>query len=395
MRAKKALTDRGIRALKPAPAGKRQLIWDAHVPGLGVRVTDTGTKTFVLVVRYPGDRHPTPRALGSYGAMTLEAARTKGREWLALIGNGVDPKDREASRRADSLQAIAEAYLKRESQLRTIDQRRGILKRLVLPRFGARPIEDIRKGEIVALLDRIEDSSGPAMAQYTLATLRRLFTWHAGRSDDFRSPIVPGMARVKPGEQRRQRVLDDDEIRALWRAAEAAPSVFGYLVQFLLLTAVRRNEAAGMRRSEVVGDDLIIPAQRYKTNLELVIPLSVAGRAVLARVPQIGNSDFVFTTDGKTPISGFSKFKRAFDQACGVSGWTLHDLRRSARSLMCRAQVPSDHAERALGHVIGGIRSTYDRHEFYAEKKHAFAALAGQIDRILHPQDNVVPFEAG
>ena len=203
------------------------------------------------------------------------------------------------------------------------------------------------------------------------------------------------MARVKPGEQRRQRVLDDDEIRTLWRAAEAAPSVFGYLVQFLLLTAVRRNEAAGMRCSEVVGDNWIIPAQRYKTNLELVIPLSAAGRTMLARVPRIGNSDFVFTTDGKTPISGFSKFKRAFDQACGVTGWTLHDLRRTARSLMSRAGVPSDHAERALGHVIGGIRSTYDRHEFYQEKKHAFAALADQLDHILHPHDNVIPLEAG
>ena len=303
---------------------------------------------------------------------------------------------RETSRRADSLQVIAEAYLKREAQLRTIDQRRAILERLVLPRFGARPIEDIRKGEIVALLDRIEDLSGPAMAQYTLATLRRLFTWHAGRSDDFRSPIVRGMARIKPGEQRRQRVLDDDEIRALWSAAEAAPGVFGCFVQFLLLTAVRRNEAAGMRRSEIVGDDWIIPPQRYKTNLELVIPLSPAAEAALAKVPQIGTAGFVFTTDGKTPISGFSKFKRAFDQACGVSGWTLHDLRRTARSLMSRAGVPSDHAERALGHVIGGIRATYDRHAFYAEKKHAFAALADQLDHILHsPKNNIIPLGVG
>jgi integrase len=395
MRAKKVLTDRAIQALKPAPTGKRLLIWDAQVPGLGVRVTDTGQKTFVLVVRYPGDRNPAPRALGVYGAMTLEAARTKGREWLALIGNGVDPKVRDVSRRADTLQAIAEAYLKRESRLRTIAQRRSILERLILPKFGARQIEDIRRVEIAALLDRIEDRNGRAMAQYTLATLRRLFTWHAGRSDEFRSPIVRGMSRVKPSEQRRQRTLTDPEIRALWQAADAAPSAFGYFVQLLLLTAVRRNEAARMCRSELAGDDWIIPPQRYKTNLELVIPLSDAARAVLARIPRIGDSDFVFSTDGKSPISGFSKFKRAFDLASGVSGWTLHDLRRTARSLMSRAGVPSDHAERALGHVIGGIRSTYDRHEFYAEKKHAFAALADQIDRILHPQDNVIPFGAG
>ncbi len=232
------------------------------------------------------------------------------------------------------------------------------------------------------------------MAQYTLAVLRRLFSWHAGRSDDFRSPIVRGMARVKPSEQRRQRVLDDDEIRALWHAAEAAPGVFGCFVQFLLLTAVRRNEAAGMRRSEIVGDDWIIPAERYKTNLELVIPLSPAAKAVLTKVPQLGTAGFVFTTDGRVPISGFSKFKRALDQTCGVTGWALHDLRRSARSLMSRAGVPSDHAERALGHVISGIRGTYDRYEFRQEKKHAFAALADQLDRILHQgSNNVIPLE--
>src|SRR5262245_17975986 len=190
MRAKKVLTDRAIRALKPAPVGKRLLVWDAQVPGLAVRVTDTGQKTFVLVVRYPGDRNPSPRALGFYGAMTLEAARAKGREWLGHIANGVDPKVREAARRADTLQAIAETYLRRESHLRTIDQRKSILDRLILPKFGNRPIEDIRRVEIAALLDQIEDQKCRAMAQYTLAVLRRLFSWHAGRSDDFRSLIV-------------------------------------------------------------------------------------------------------------------------------------------------------------------------------------------------------------
>jgi integrase len=380
MKAKTPLTDRAIRGLKPAPAGKRMLRWDAQVPGLAVRVSDTGTKSFVLVVRYPGERNPSSRALGVYGAMSLETARIKGREWLAHIANGVDPKIKEATRRADTLRAIAEVYLERESRLRTIDQRQSILERLILPKLGARPIADIRRVEIVALLDRIEDERGPAMAQYTLATLRRVFSWHAGRSDDFRSPVVRGMSRVRPSEQRRERTLTDDEIRAVWRATDG--SVFGCFVQFLLLTAVRRNEAARMRRSEVVGDDWVIPPDRYKTNKELVIPLSPAAKAMLAKIPQIGNAGFVFTTNGKTPISGFGKFKQALDEASGTSGWTIHDLRRTARSLMSRAGVPSDHAERALGHVIGGIRGTYDRFAYRDEKAWAFAALAGQIERI-------------
>jgi integrase len=244
------------------------------------------------------------------------------------------------------------------------------------------------------------------MADHVLAYLRRVMTWHASRSDDFRSPIVRGMGRTRPSQRRRQRVLSDDEIRAIWQAAEASPSAFGYLVQFLLLTATRRMEAAGMRRRELVGDDWLILQERYKTGLELVIPLSAAAQAVLAAVPKTGKSGLVFTTDGKRPIGGFSKFKRAFDGKvlaelrthspdAELPRWTLHDLRRTARSLMSRAGVPSDHAERCLGHVLPGIRGTYDRHEYLNEKRHAFAALAASIERIVNLADNVVAWSDG
>src|SRR5262249_17854383 len=207
----------------------------------------------------------------------------------------------------------------------------------------------------------------------TLAYLRRVMTWHASRSDTFRSPIVRGMARTRPSQRRRQRVLSDDELKAMWQAAEASQGAFSRFVQFLLLTATRRTEAADMRRSEVVGEEWAIPQERYKTGLELVLPLSPAARAVLDRVPKVGKSGFVFTTDGKRPISGFSKFKRTFDADMLVAlrkqdpevtmpRWTLHDLRRTARSLMSRAGVPSDHAERCLGHILPSVRGTYDRY---------------------------------
>src|SRR5207344_2729438 len=109
-----------------------------------------------------------------------------------------------------------------------------------------------------------------------------------------------------------------------------------------------------------------------KTGVDLVRPLSAAALTALARAPMLHGCEYLFSTDGRSPISGFSRFKRRFDEACGVTGWTLHDLRRTARSLMSRAGVASDHAERCLGHVIGGVRGVYDRHEFHAEKKHAF-----------------------
>ena len=143
-----------------------------------------------------------------------------------------------------------------------------------------------------------------------------------------------------------------------------------------------------MEFGEVSGTEWTIPQDRYKTGLELLVPLSPAAQAILAKTPKLG-SRFVFTNDGKHALASFSKFKPKLDKACGVTGWTLHDLRRTARSLMSRAGVSSDHAERCLGHVMGGIRSAYDRHEYAAEKRLAFEKLAGLIKLIIDPQANV------
>jgi integrase len=157
------------------------------------------------------------------------------------------------------------------------------------------------------------------------------------------------------------------------------------------LTAARRNEAADLGWDEIDGRNWTLPAARNKTQLDLVRPLSGAALAVLAAQPRIAGCRWAFTASGKRPLISFSALKRNFDVACGVTGWTLHDLRRTARSLMSRAGVASDHAERCLGHVIGGVRRIYARHEFYDEKARAFEALAAQIERIINPQENVVP----
>jgi integrase len=358
-------------------------------------VTAAGHKSFVVQYR----AGPRSRRMTLKAGLTLDQARKEATKIVGDVARGGDPlaqrRKIEASAQ-NTLQSVAEEYFKREGmRLRTIDERRRTFEKLIYPKFGSRQIASVTRSEIVRLLDRIEDENGPVMADHTLAYLRRLFTWHAGRTDDFRSPIVRGMARTKPGMRRRQRTLSDDELKAVWLAAEASQNAFGYFVRFLLLTAVRRNEAARMSRREVDRDVWTIPQARYKTGLELVIPLSIAAASLLGRIPRIGKSDLVFTTDGRRPLGGFSKFKRNFDEACGVKGWTLHDLRRTARSLMSRAGVPSDHAERALGHVIGGVRATYDKHQYRDEKRLAFEAVAAQIDRVLNPQENVVPLRGG
>jgi integrase len=214
----------------------------------------------------------------------------------------------------------------------------------------------------------------------TLAYISKLMNWHASRHDDFRSPIVRDMGRVKPKERERKRILNDDELRAVWKVAEASTEPFGRMVRFILLTSARRTEAAAMAWNEL-NADWTLPAARNKAKVDLVRPLSKEARAVLPA--KVDGCAFVFTTDGATPLSGFSKFKLAFDKACGVTDWTLHDLRRTARSLMSKAHVPADRAERCVGHVIGGVRGVYDKYEYLEEKRDAFNRLTALINSIV------------
>jgi integrase len=336
--------------------------------------------------------------LGTYPSTSLSEARTRAIEAKGEIERGNDPRSTKVSL---TLKAVCEEYLKRDGKkLRTKDWREKVLARLVYPKLGLRPIGDIRRSDIVRLLDRVEDQSGPVMADRTLAIVRKIMNWHASRSDDFRSPIVRGMARTKPKERARERTLTDDELRVVWEAA--GEGVFGAYIRFLLLTAARRGEAAQAQWVEVSGADWTIPGARYKTGRDLLIPLPVMAQKLLAGIAPVEGCDFIFTTDGKTGIGGFSKFKRQFDarvlavlrkqdrKTKPFANWTLHDLRRTARSLMGRAGVPADHAERALGHTMDTIRGTYDRFGYRDAKAQAFEALAGQIDRILNPRENVV-----
>ena len=241
---------------------------------------------------------------------------------------------------------------------------------------------------IVRLLDKIEDDSGPVMADRTLAYIRKVMNWHASRSDEFSSPIVRGMARTSGKERARARILADDELRAYGRRRKLHAGPYGAFIKFLLLTGARKSEASRMPWDEIVDGVWLLPAARNKVNQELARPLSGAAQAVVDSLPKLGR--YVFTFAASNPSAGFTELKARLDVACGVTDWTLHDLRRTARSLLSRAGVASDIAEICLGHVLSGVRGTYDRHEYHAEKKRAFEALAAQVARIVDPSDNVV-----
>jgi integrase len=413
---RKELTVTSIQKLKAAPAGKRLWVADSRVPGFGVRITDQGVKTFVLRTRYPGEASASRREIGKVGKIDLADARDKAREWLKLIADGKNParveeQKRKAQQSRDdaTVNAVLDDFVKRHaSKLRSADQVKHAFDAYVRPRIGEDSIYELKRRQIVEMLDTVEDKAGPVMADRVLAHVRKAFNWQAARDDDFLSPIVRGMARTKPKERARQRVLTDDEIREVWQALETAdvPSCYPRYVRMLLLTMTRRNEAADMSAAEIEGDLWTIPAERYKTKLDHVVPLTAQAKALIGEKPKgfKGNGWFVFTTtDGARPFSGFSKAKLALDAEIAkrrkaegrahMENWTLHDLRRTARTLMSRAKVPEDHAERAMGHVIAGVRGTYDRYSFIDEKRAAFESLAGLLDLILNPPaDNVVPF---
>jgi integrase len=383
-------------AKAPLPEkGDRTIYWDESRPGFGLMVTSNGHRSFV--VQYRNERGNS-RRMSLKDGLSLTAARQEATVILGDVAKGGDPlaaKRKAAGKGGNTLRDVAEAYFNRDGkQLRSLKQRRRVFDRLIFPKFGNREIEDIKRSEIVKLLDEIEDCSGPRMAHLTLAYLSKLFNWCASRDDNFRSPIVRGMGRINAKERARSRVLSDDELRAVWAAAEGSASLFDRYAQFLLLTGCRRTEAARMTKAELAGADWLIPGARTKSKVDHLLPLSQAALDILAGLPQLGPPNgFVFTHDGERSFGNFTRGKGDLQKRSGTAGWSIHDLRRTARTLMTRAGVPSDHAERTLGHALGGVRATYDRHSFHREKQAALVALAAQIDRIVNPQDNVLPMK--
>jgi integrase len=385
----KRLTDLTIRNWPVRP--KRQEIPDHG--GLYFVVQPSGRRGFCVRYRFNG----VPKKLTLPNGITLAQARKLAADAMFEVARNNDPAEtkkatqvKAAAAAKDTLAAICAEYWKRDgNKLRTAGVRSGILARLVYPILGDRQIDTIKRSEIIRLLDKIEDNNGPRQADIVLALLRRIMNWHASRSDEFRTPIVRGMGRCKPKERERSRILTDKELQAVWKAADTAGE-FGALIKFLLLTGARRNEASHMRRGEIDGADWTLPAARNKTKVDLTRPLSQAAQAILKERPRFDGCPFVFSNDGRVPIGGYSFLKKRFDQACKVSGWQLHDLRRTARSLLSRAGVSSDHSERCLGHAISGVRAVYDRHRYLDEMRAAYEKLARLISQIVDLQPNVV-----
>ena len=330
---------------------------------------------------------------------------------MAQVADGIDPiaaqqaaKVKAQDSAEGTLRAVAKNYMALEGHnLRSARERQSVIN-AVLPKLGDQQVTALRRTDIVKMLDRIAIERGPGAADMTLAVLRAVLNWHEQRSDDFRNPLVRMKARVNPIERARKRVLTDNEIAAIWKTCDNDMGVVGRAYQVLLLTGARRNEVAGMRRKAEIGVEVVrngaerkldvwtLPAARSKNKADVKRPLSKAALAIIESVPRIVGSDFVFTRNGRIPVrldSGDNNPKGALDEISGVTGWHVHDLRRTARTLMSRLGVSFDISEMCLGHQAPGglLRRTYDQHNYLVEMAEAFEKLTKEIARIVSQSD--------
>jgi integrase len=279
--------------------------------------------------------------------------------------------------------------------LRTEREITRILSKHVYPAFRDREFESIKRSDVTKLLDTVEDGSGPRQADTVLTVLRSIMRFHATRTDDYMPPLIPGMGRDDAHARKRARILDDDEIRTLWAAADTS-GPFGAFLKLALLTAQRREKIGSMKWDEVAVDGTWdIPTEdREKGNAGSLTLPRMAVDIIREQHRVIGNP-FIFPGRGDGHFNAYGYRKREIDEKAKIAPWVIHDLRRTARSLMARAGVPSTSAEKVMGHILSGVEGIYDRHEYRDEKADALAKLAGLIALILDPPaENVTQLHA-
>jgi integrase len=380
---RKVLTDRMVETLPRRP--QPYFHPDPELPKHGIRVRPAGPCAYTVITRDPYGKQRWTK-IGSTAELNIAEARDKAREVIKRVEAGLEPFERPKPK-PESVAVVAASWLDRyvdKNKLRSASEQRRIVTKYILPVWRDRTFIDIKRRDIAELLDHIEDKNGSAMADRVLATLRAMASWVQSRDDDYKLPFTRNMRRVPVQDRKRSRVLSDDELRRVWHAA-GNDGVYGVLIRLLLLTAQRRQTILNMRWSAIAptGVWTIPNAPREKGHAgRLQLPL--LARAVLKDAPRFVGNDYVLAGNGRRRrMFNLGQRKHALDKASGTADWRLHDLRRTARSLMPRAGVSTEIAERVLGHARPAMEGTYNLHPFDDEKAAALAALADLIERIV------------
>lgn len=369
------LTDTRVAAIKPPATGQAEHP-DIKVKGLRLRVGATGTKTWI-VRRRVGDK-VINRKLGTYPAMSLANARTVGAALIEALERdgsteGIDRTFGEVA--ATWIEKVA----KGRNDLWQSQQRQ--LELHVYPAWKDRKIASIKRQDVRALIDGLE---GKVLPNRILALVRVIFRWALSRDIVETSP-VEGLEKPRP-ETQRDRWLTMAEIKQLWPAAGLLGFPFGPFVKLLLLTGQRRSEVGEMRWADIdlAEKTWALSAADTKAHRAHVVPLSQAALDILDQLPRFG--EFVFTTNGRTPVSGFSKAKAQLDayiasKSDPLAPWRLHDLRRTAATHLVRLGVTETIVGRVLNHAPQGVTAqVYALHSYAAEKRHALELWAAALD---------------
>ena len=363
---RRTLTDRLIRSLKAKSA--EYTVWDSIVPSLGIRVLPSGVKTFILGARFPGSRHFKRRALGGYGELTLAEAWEKAREWLKLIERGIDPltheerqRQAEERQRQNTFAAVAEAFIKDKlpAERKGREVERDIRREFVSV-WGRRPITDIAPRDIREVV-RTKSKTARPQARNLLGYAKRLFDW-AVDQDCYGLATSPAAA-LKPnkivGEKvSGDRVLNEMELFAFFRAAKHMGYPHGAVYLMLLYSGLRLNEVADAhwREFDLPAKLWVVPKERMKAKNSRArphaVPLTDEMLALLLALPRFADGHYLFSTDGgKKPTWMSSKVKRRLDRRIlltlralarlrgddpakvQLAPWTNHDIRRSVRMI--------------------------------------------------------------
>ncbi len=395
--ARQRLTDRSLNR-KPPPAMVE--LWDTLLPAFGVRLHSGGRRTFFVMGRFRGKQRRYK--IGIYPATSLAEARSRARDLLQDLARGRDPKKREAlerreeqRRQANNFAAVAEAFLEeyvRAKQLRSAANIESQITHVLIPAWGDRPIADITRADIKELLRTTRRKKGkgqnrrggPTAANRLLATISKLFNWALDEEIVQTSPAV----RLTPPapEVERDRILGDDEIKAIWNAAGKMGFPFGSMIKLLFLTGQRRSEVARMCWSEVDVDAAAwtIPGARAKSGRGHLVPLSPAALKILGEAPETGEYVFSSGRAGDRPVSGFSRAKRRCTRLSGlVEDWRLHDIRRSVATGLRSLGFDRLTVSKILNHAESGVTRIYDRFADDAGKRRALDEWAMHVEAVV------------
>jgi integrase len=363
------LTDRYVAALKPGY--RRQDIWDTALPSFGIRLAPSGRKTWIVAIRQPGRSSSSRRSLGVYPQVPLGEARAAARALMA------DPGGAMADRSRTVADVLAE-HIRRDQRGRGRRSWQEVQRALEhdLKPWAQRPITSITRRDVVRLINSIVDRGSPSMARRLLSHIKRLFAWCVEQSILDASPA----ASVRPpgDATKRERVLTPDELARVWRASDGLGWPAGPIIRLLALTGQRLGEVAGMEWAELdlPGALWTLPAARMKGKRQHEVPLSQPVLELIASLPQV-STVYVFPARGTGPTRNLQPAKAKLDLLSGVTGWTLHDLRRTAASGMARLGVAPHVVAEVLGHARSGVTSTvYVHHSFREEKRAALEAWA-------------------